>query len=203
VNLYRTWRAPMQDFRQFGEAWGRIDEATTTLEKTKERWCEVDVRRTTGGIFWIQTTPEEHRGVAGYVQKKFMAPTVACDCRLAVPQTSGNYLIRRGGAVSTWRRRLAIDQRHEPQGVRFCGGEPPPSATSVARNRGTEWLQEASPPAHNCIVGRIFMESAEYKGCGARRTVARRSKARPRSCRCLALFSRSKKFSCGIKPFVA
>jgi hypothetical protein len=178
VNLYRTWRAPMQDFRQFGEAWGGIDEATT-LEKTKERWCEVDVRRTTGGIFWIQTTPEKHRGVAGYVQKKFMAPTVACDCRLAVPQTSGNYLIRRGGAVSTWRRRLAIDQRHEPQGVRSCGGEPPPSATSVARNRGTGWLQEASPPAHDCIVGRIFMESAEFKGCGARRTVARRSKARP------------------------
>jgi predicted ATPase len=35
---------------QFDDAWRCVDEATTAMETTKERWCESDVHRTAGEI---------------------------------------------------------------------------------------------------------------------------------------------------------
>ena len=38
------------DLGQFDDAWRRIDEAMTTVEKTKERWFEAEIHRTAGEI---------------------------------------------------------------------------------------------------------------------------------------------------------
>jgi hypothetical protein len=35
---------------QFDDGWRSIDEAMTTVEATKERWCEAEVLRTAGEI---------------------------------------------------------------------------------------------------------------------------------------------------------
>jgi len=38
------------EFGQFEKAWRCIDEATTAVETTKERWCEAEIHRTAGEI---------------------------------------------------------------------------------------------------------------------------------------------------------
>ena len=38
---------------QFDDARRRIDEAMTTVETTKERWCEAEVQRIAGEIAWM------------------------------------------------------------------------------------------------------------------------------------------------------
>jgi predicted ATPase len=40
----------VRDLGQFEDACGRIDEALTAVETTKEKWCEAEVHRTAGDI---------------------------------------------------------------------------------------------------------------------------------------------------------
>ena len=44
--------------KQFDNAWRSIGEATTTVETTKERWCEAEVHRMTGEIAWKAPEPD-------------------------------------------------------------------------------------------------------------------------------------------------
>jgi hypothetical protein len=53
----------------------------------------------------------------------------------------------------------------------------------VARGCGTECFREASPPCAGLHRGSDLPGSTKYKGCGARRTVTRVSRAYLRSCR--------------------
>jgi len=43
---------------QFDDAWRCVGEAMTTVETTKERWCEAEVNRVTGEIALLSPEPE-------------------------------------------------------------------------------------------------------------------------------------------------
>jgi predicted ATPase len=43
---------------QFEDAWRCIDGALTTVETTKERWCEADIHRTAGEITLLSPEPD-------------------------------------------------------------------------------------------------------------------------------------------------
>jgi predicted ATPase len=43
---------------QFDEAWRCIGEAITTMEKTKEKWCEAEVYRTAGEVALKSSEPD-------------------------------------------------------------------------------------------------------------------------------------------------
>ena len=53
--MYVPWylsrlAAAYGELGKFDDAWRYIDEALTTVEATKERWCEADIHRTAGEI---------------------------------------------------------------------------------------------------------------------------------------------------------
>jgi predicted ATPase len=49
---------------QFADAWHCIDDATTAIETTKERWCEAEVHRIDGEITLIALEPDSVKAQA-------------------------------------------------------------------------------------------------------------------------------------------
>jgi predicted ATPase len=49
---------------QLDDAWRSIDEAMAAVEATKERWCEAEVFRMTGGIALMLPEPDEAKAEA-------------------------------------------------------------------------------------------------------------------------------------------
>ena len=47
---YRLWQGLMRSSGNFDDAWRHIGEAMTTVETTKERWCEAEIHRIAGEI---------------------------------------------------------------------------------------------------------------------------------------------------------
>jgi predicted ATPase len=53
---------------QFEEAWRRIGEAMTTVETTKEKWCEAEVNRTAGEIALKSSEPDVAKAQAYFAR---------------------------------------------------------------------------------------------------------------------------------------
>ena len=52
------------ELNQFDEAWRCIGEAVTTVETTKERWCEAEVNRIAGEIALLTPKPDAAKAEA-------------------------------------------------------------------------------------------------------------------------------------------
>jgi predicted ATPase len=59
------------DLGQFDEAWRSVGEAMTTIETTKERWCEAEIHRTAGEIALMSPEADTVRAEA------YFEPTLA------------------------------------------------------------------------------------------------------------------------------
>ena len=59
-NLARAYA----DLGQFDDAWRSIGDALTTIETTKERWCEADIYRTAGEIALKSRKPDAAKAEA-------------------------------------------------------------------------------------------------------------------------------------------
>jgi class 3 adenylate cyclase/predicted ATPase len=64
-NLLHLARA-YADLEQFEDAWGRINEAMTAIEETKEKWCEAEVHRTAGDIELMSSVPDMAKAEAHF-----------------------------------------------------------------------------------------------------------------------------------------
>jgi predicted ATPase len=63
--LYLSYLArAYADVGQFDDAWRSIDEAMTTVETTKERWCETEVLRTAGEVALMSPEPDAAKAEA-------------------------------------------------------------------------------------------------------------------------------------------
>jgi predicted ATPase len=54
------------DLGQFEDAWGRIDEALTVVEKTQEKWCEAEVHRTAVDIELVSSVADMAKAEAHF-----------------------------------------------------------------------------------------------------------------------------------------
>jgi predicted ATPase len=52
------------ELNQFDEAWHRIGEAVKTVETTKEKWCEAEIRRIAGEIAMMSPEPDRVKAKA-------------------------------------------------------------------------------------------------------------------------------------------
>jgi predicted negative regulator of RcsB-dependent stress response len=64
------------DLGQFDDARRCIDEAMTTVETTKERWCEAEVNRTAGEIALLSSESDAAKAQAYFERALAMARIV-------------------------------------------------------------------------------------------------------------------------------
>jgi predicted ATPase len=99
-NLARAYA----DLGQFGDAWRSIDEAMTTMEKTKEKWWEAELNHTAGEIALKSPEPDAAKAEA-YFER---ALSVACQ------QQAKSWELRAAMSLARlWRDQSKVQQARE------------------------------------------------------------------------------------------